>query len=416
MLQFLPAAVYLTTISYIGFDLYFETETGMIMGIPMLCFLVLCILAPVIRSFAHGHTFPHIFLPPTDEKPSLNRAQLALAALCVLLPIAITHWMRPYVRVVTHMQCQMMEQDWKGMTETARENPELSYRHIAAYYAIALVQTGQQGSHLFDIRLDYDEPYMHGFNGSNSDIANYYILDCDYYAGLIQTSIHHSMEHMTMNGPTLRTLKLLTKCALLRGEWEVAEKYLRVLDKVPFEGQWVEKYQAMVRNNERIEADPEFKMVRLTEPIHDNFENFFNQPSFLGYYAALSEGRSVNALWNCLTVHLYTKTMPQFIFASQALRGTQPPQNMSEALLLMSSKYPDVMKLYPGLEYNRSRLMNFIQAVKPFIGSHDIRKEHAQELFPKWKGYYPYYYYFGNLKATRGHIKENEGSSNHGVN
>ena len=71
-----------------------------------------------------------------------------------------------------------------------------------------------------------------------------------------------------MNGPTLRSLKMLTKCALLKGEWEVAEKYLFVLKHVPFEGKWVEKYQTMLRNQEKVDADPEFRMVRLTEPIH----------------------------------------------------------------------------------------------------------------------------------------------------
>ena len=416
LLQFVPALVYLSIAAYVGFDLYFETETGRIMGIPLLYFGVMLLLALIIRSFAHGHTFPHILLPPTDETPRQNRTQLAMACIVVLLPMAITHWMRPYVRVVARMQCQMMEQDWRGMAETARQHADLSYRHIAAYYAIALVQTGEQASHMFDIRLDYDEPYIHGYNGSTTNAANYYLMDCDFHAGLFQTAIHHAMEHMTMNGPTLRSLKMLAKCALLKGEWEVADKYLRVLQRVPFEGQWVRKYRAMLRNPEAIEQDPEFRIVRLTEPMRDNFENFLTQPTFLGYNASLVEGRSINALWNSLVVHIYTKTMPQFIFASQPMRGSTPPQSLSEALLLMASKYPDILPQYNGLEYHRTRLMNFMQEVRPYIGSYDSRKEHAEELFPKWKGYYPYYYFFGNLKATKGHIKENQGTSNQGVN
>ena len=120
LLQFVPALVYLSIAAYVGFDLYFETETGRIMGIPLMYFGVMLLLALIIRSFAHGHTFPHILLPPTDETPRQNRTQLAMACIVVLLPMAITHWMRPYVRVVARMQCQMMEQDWRGMAETAR--------------------------------------------------------------------------------------------------------------------------------------------------------------------------------------------------------------------------------------------------------------------------------------------------------
>ena len=416
LLQFILAAAYLFTIAYLGFDIYFEAETGLILGIPLLAVLVLIVTAFIIRSFSHGHKFPSIIHPPKDETPRQNYAQILTVIGIVLLTMGITQVMRPYVRVVTKMQCQMMEQDWRGMAETARANADLSYRHIAAYYAIALVHTGEQGSHLFDIRLDYDEPYIHGYNNNSANAANYYIPDCDLAAGLVQTATHHAIERMTMCGPSLQNLKLLTKCALLKGEWKVAEKYLHILSRVPFEGSFVEKYSPMVCHTELVDNDPEFKNVRLTEPVRDNFENFFIQPTFLGYNAALMEGRSINALWNSLMVHIYTKTMPQFIERCQPLQGTTPPQQIAEALTLMSGKNPALLQAFPTLEYNRPRLMTFLQETKPFLTNYDMRKAHARELFPKWKGYYPYYYFFGNLKATRGHTKENEGSSNQGVN
>ncbi|MBQ8968663.1 MAG: hypothetical protein IJ064_02880 [Bacteroidaceae bacterium] len=416
LLQYVPAAAYLCTIAYIGFDLFFETETGLIMGIPLVSFLVLLIMAFIIRSFSHAHTFPCAVCPPKDETPLQNRIQLVVTLLVTLLPIIITQKMRPYVRVTTTMQCQLIEQDWQGAIQTAHDNADLSYRPIAAFYAIALTQTGQQGTRLFDIRLDYDEPYMHGYNGATTNAANYYMMDCDLHAGLVQTAIHHAMEHMTMNGPTLRSLHILTKCALLKNEWDVAEKYLHILRHVPFEGNFIEKYSAMVRDTTRINADPEFHNIRLTEPMHDNFENFLTQPTFLGYNATLSEGRSINALWNSLLVHAYTKTMPQFIYACRPMQGTTPPETFAEALNMMSSKYPEVMHLYTGLEYQRPRLLAFMKEVSPYMGSHEVRAEHAHELFSKWKGYYPYYYFFGNLKATRGHQKANQGTSNQGVN
>lgn len=416
LLQYVPATLYLALTAYVGYDLYFETETGLFLAIPLLCFAVLLLLALIIRSFSHGHKFPNILRPYKDETPWQNRAQLLAVVAMTALPVGISQWMRPYVRVTARMQCMLLEQDWRGIIQTAHDNDELSYRPMAAYYAIALVQTGQQATRLFDVRLDYDEPYIHGFNGSATNAANYYMMDCDFHAGLIQTAIHHAIEHLTMNGPTLRSLKMLARCALLKGEWEVAEKYLCILQHVPFEGDFVRKYRPMLRDTERVDNDPEFKMVRLTEPMHDNFENFLAQPTFLGYNAMLTEGRSINALWNSLVVHIYTKTMPQFIFASRPMQGTTPPQTLAEALTMMSAKYPEVQQLYPGLEFHRPRLLTFMQEVKPYMGSYETRAAHARELFPKWKGYYPYYYFFGNLKATKGHQKENEGSSNQGVN
>lgn len=411
LIAFLPALGYTGRIAYVGLDLFFETETGMILGIPLLYTLVLAVLAGIIRSFSRK-PMPSWVRVDAAEPPRQSLALTGMALVVVALPMSITHWTRPYVRVVTTMQRQQMEQDWKGMAETARSRAELSYRPIAAFYAIALVQRGEQGSRLFDIRMDYDQPHLHGFDGKTGNAANYYLMDCDFYAGLVQTSIHHAMEQMTMNGPNLRALKLLTKGALMRGEWAVAEKYLTILSRVPFEGKWVAKYKAMVGDMERVNNDPEFRMVRLTEPISDTFENYYIQPVFLGYNAALTEGRSINALWNSLAVQLYTKTMPQFLFRSQPLQGSTPPQSFAEALTLLSGKNPDILQQYTGLEYQRERMGRFLTEVQPLMKE---RPQHALRLFPKYKGYYPYYYFFGNLKATK-KTKENEGTSNSGVN
>ena len=416
LLQYLPAAAYLIATAYVGFDLYFECETGLIMGIPFLGSIVLLLLAFIIRSFSHNHTFPSIILRPNDETTWQYRTQILLVAAVTAATMGVTQWMRPYVRVVTHMQCLMMKQDWNGMILTARDHAELSYRTIAAYYAIALVQTGQQTNRLFDIRLDFDDPYIHNYEGNETSGNNYYIMDCDFHAGLIQTAIHHGVENMTMNGPSLRTLKLLTKCALLCGEWRVAEKYLRILEHVPFEGDFVSKYRAMVGHTELVDAEPEFAMVRLTEPVRDSFENFFVQPTFLGYNSALTEGRSVNALWNSIMVHIYTKTMPQFIERCAPLQGSTPPKSISEALALMAPKNPQLKVMFPSLQYEQTRMTNFFQDVKGYIGSFESRSEHARQLFPKYKGYYPYYYFFGNLKATKRRDVTTEGSSKHGVN
>lgn len=51
----------------------------------------------------------------------------------------------------------------------------------------------------------------------------------------------------------------------------------------------MEKYQAMVNNPEKVNADSEMARLRLTEPIHDSFENQYQQPFFMGYNLNLVE-------------------------------------------------------------------------------------------------------------------------------
>lgn len=395
-LAFVPAAAYMCGVAYLGFDLYFETETGRIMALPAVAFVVVSAVSLSVRRH------------PVPSMPSLN---IIPALLAVALPVLLSLYLRPEVRVVTTMQTALEQQDWDKMQERARADADLSYRQIAAYYAIALVQRGNLMNNLFDIRMDYDEPYMHSFNRQPDHALNYYQADCDLYAGLVLTSIHHAMERLTMCGPTLHTLKLLTKGALLRSEWECARKYLRILRTVPFESTFVEKYEPMLYRTDLVDADPEFAAIRKLEPLHDIMENNLIQPAFLGYNAALVEGRSQQALYNSLAVNIYTKAMPAFIMRCQALQGQSLPTLVGEALGVMSGKYPELMQQYPGLDLYQQRFAAFVSNVRPYMTD---RAQYARELFSTYKGYYGYYYFFGNLKATR--KRSDHSTSRQGVN
>ena len=193
-------------------------------------------------------------------------------------------------------------------------------------------------------------------------------------------------------------LKLLVKCSLMREEWELAEKYLTVLRRVPFEGAFCKKYAAMVRRSDLVNAEPEMALIRLTEPIHDSFENQYQQPLFMGYNLLLVEGRSNNALINSLVVCLYTKLMPQFVERLEPLVGTMPPSIIQDGILLAENKNPGISRHFTGLNVRQAQVQSFLQKMQPYMSD---RPGHAYELFPRYKGYYPYYYFFGNLKATK---------------
>lgn len=411
-IQYLPVGAYLLWMAYEGVNLFFEHESGKILGIPLCATIILTIWAIMIASFSRKKS-PAIITIPKDETALQNRMQLLMIVTVFATHVVVDKVWRPYTRVIASMNVSMLNSDWQGMMETARENADLSYRPIAANYAIALVNTNQICERLYDIRMDYDAMFIH--NRSSEGIVlelSLYQEDCDYYAGFIQTCIHHAMERITMIGPNIHSMELLTKCALMTGEWEVAKKYLRILKDVPFEKEFVEKYSAYVGKPETVNADKEMAFIRQLEPIHDSFENEYQQPVFLGYNATLTEGRSKNALMNSLAVCMYSKSMPAFMMRTQPLEGTMPPENVADALCLMTSKDPDIMRRFPNLQYRHQKLATTLGEMKPYMKD---RPGFARELFPKYKGYYPYYYFFGNLKATR-KSQKNEGSSTAGVN
>lgn len=412
-IQYLPIGVFTWIFTYNGLNNYYEAESGKVMGIPVCILFILCVWGIIIRSFSRKPS-PAVIRLPKDETPLQNRMQLLIAVLAIAIPMVYGQYSRAYVRPTAQMQVGVMNQDWQRVIDVAHDNAEISTRPMAANYAIALVQTGQIAEHMFDIRLDYDSIYTCGLNGEVASNANMYEMECSYHAGMMATAYHLAMESMAMEGPTIRNLKILCKASLLQGEWAVAEKYLTILDKVPFEGEFVEKYRPMVGDTARINGDREMAMVRLTEPIRDAFENNYVKPIFLGYNATVLEARSMNALYNCLMVHIYTKTLEPFLYRTQPMAGTTPPTSFAEALTLMSGKDPNILKAFNGLNMHRDRLQAFFSDTQQYMSSPEERAKHAKELFPKYKGYYPYYYFFGNLKATKKSPQKE--SSNAGVN
>lgn len=418
-LRYLPALLYIAIVTWLGLDVFFEARTGFIFGIPFAALVVLCIWAVIIKSFKlrvrskasrdddgkpegqSGHGSLLIALRP------LLFIIIAMAAI-----VGFDQWKRPYVRVI----CQLLEmeyrQDWVGIQKLARANATMSNRPMACSYAISLVQTGQISERLFDIRLDYDSLYVHGMDGQHNNASCLYVPEGNYYGGFIEPSMRACMEQMVMTGPTIRLLKLLTKCSLMREEWELAEKYLALLRRVPFEGAFVEKYAPMVRRIDLVNADREMALIRLTEPIHDSYESQYQQPLFMGYNLMLVEGRSREALINSLVVCLYTKLMPQFVERLEPLVGTTPPSIIMDGIMLAENKNPGLSQNFTGLNFRQPQLQAFFQNTQPYMKD---RPGFAYELFPKYKGYYPYYYFFGNLKATKkGYTSLS--SSNSGVN
>jgi len=426
--QYVPALAYVAVVTYRGLDTFFEARTGFIFGIPFVALVILCIWAVIIRSFKLRRRRSPASLqgeePRTESQGTLQsetKTLLPLFAsfstiLFIVLSfaaiVAFDQWKRPYVRVICQLLDMEYRQDWAGIQKLARANATMSNRPMACSYAISLVQTEQIGERLYDIRLDYDSLYIHGMDGRHNNASCLYVAEGNYYGGFIEPSMHACMEQMVMTGPTVRLLKLLTKCALMREEWDLAEKYLTLLRRVPFEGDFIEKYSPMVRRIDLVNADREMAMIRLTEPLHDSYESQYQQPLFMGYNLMLVEGRSKEALINSLCVCLYTKLMPQFVERLEPLVGTTPPSIIMDGIMLAENKNPGISQHFTGLDFRRSRMQNFFQNTQQYMKD---RPGFAYELFPKYKGYYPYYYFFGNLKATKkGYTSLS--SSNSGVN
>jgi len=413
-LAWLPVFGYTGLFTFNGYANWVEAETGYAMGIPMVVTIGLGILAIVVRLISKA-PLPSLIRVQTDESTSSNRLQVFAGLLTVLLPMPYGEVERDYVRPTAAMQCATDDEDWEKVKAIAAGLGNTSARPLTAYYAIALVQTDQIASNLFDIRMEYEEVYAHGRNGEESSI-NLYEMECSYYAGLIETAYHRAMLNLTMEGPSIRNLKMLCRTSMLRSEWEAAEKYLTILEEVPFEESFCQQWRQYLHKEEKLNKNRTVAKICELEPIEDDFENNYIRPTFLGYYKELAGARSRNSLYCSLMLNLYTKDMAGFMVRLHPLVGQgKLPQTLSEAITLMSQQEPSLGKAFPLAPGTLKRQKEFFTLVQPLTRSLEMREQHAAEFFEKYKGYYPYYYVFGNLKATI-RSDQHQGSSASGVN
>ena len=428
-LQWLPAAAWMLWTSHAGLNLYYKDEPGRILAIPFV-FMLACAVIAAIRFFMRKPSANYYqgldFAENSSKKDNQNKKSLLARApwmasvisiivmvACFALPMFYLNHRHPYMRPLTRMQVQLMNNDFEGISRTAHEHPEMSYRQTTGYYVIALAHLGQLADKLFDIKIEFDTSRAVGYNKKPNQCMNYHIIDCNYHAGLIRAARHYAMEQMTMDGPSLFTIKLLTKMALLDSDWMLARKYIRILKKVPFEGDFISKYEPMIERNDLIQADPEFAFINKFAPSFHTLEQFYLKPCFAGFFVNLNRFPNAEVEeWSAVAC-LYSKRMPDFLKRCQQYAGHMPPRAIAEGLALQAYKNPDILEVFPQLEMQVEQLSYFLQVAQPYMKD---RERGSRELFNQFKGYYPYYYFFGNMRSTRqpgeGEIEHN----NAGVN
>lgn len=410
LLQFLPAFLWIGYLLFQGYELYYQSETGMIVGIPVCVFIILILQSCFIRTFSKRRIRSAFAIGRGSQKQRILDCLIIL--IVPILLIIGNERLRPYVRPTAHMQRSMQTENWDEIKKTAKEC-KISARPIAAYYAIALMQTGEITQSLFDIEYNYMDLYLHDRNGNKDFGTAYYESDGNFYAGLINTAYRNALEQLTMDGPSALNLKRLAEASLLNGEHALCEKYLRILECMPFEGEFVERTRALNEKPDLIAQNVRLNKILQLRPVEDGFETLYREPLFLGYNIALLQGRSLEALHASLAACLYSKLIPDFLIRTEPLVNSMLLQNVQDALIMESYKNPNIRKIFRFDEFSLQKYQVFLNMSASYKGRRDVG---AKELKKQFLGYYPYYYYYGNINSENKKAESTENKSENRVN
>ena len=221
--------------------------------------------------------------------------------------------------------------DWNAIIKKAeKQMPDLPMSVSATN--LALAKTNQLGDRAFDFFQRGTEGLLPRFerNFATAQLTG----EIYFNLGLVNTAqrfAFEAMEAIPNYNKSARVVKRLAETNLINGQYEVARKYLKILEKTVFYRLWAQRMMAMLGDENAINRHPLYGMLRQYR-LHDDF---------------LFSERELDKICGQLFIH------------------NQQNQMAAQYLLMM-----------PLLDGDVSRFMNYVQYVQNRIA---YNPRHCQE-------------------------------------
>lgn len=397
-------------IAFRGANIFYRNEPSLLVIVPVAVLLVvalLCVVSCLARKKADSGK--------TGAAEKVRPYGLTLAVVLILGTCAATRIVNENTILTARFKLLTERQEWEKIIDDARSARRPS-RSVAAYYAIALEQTGQLLSDLFDI--PYDFPTLKLDKRWGSEEYGIFTADCNYYAGLTNGAYRSAMDAQVMSGPALCNYKRMAACAFVGGEYALCRKYLDIIAQNPFEGAFVQRYEALLAAPAKANDDAELSRVLALTPKDSLYEQNYQQPLFLGYNVGLQAGTDAS-LATSVAACLYSKDLQRFAVLAQIMqnKGMTLTAPMQQAIAILSLSQPEALKAFPTVgRFVPDEVRSFLLDAKPYVGE-SKRLELRAKMKKQWLGTYMYYYYTENNEPDRVIKRDDEGGhSAAGVN
>ena len=218
------------------------------------------------------------------------------------------------------------------------------------YLNMALAQKGRLGNELF--HYDQRGPLSLLASWNRTYYMSCLLSDIHYMIGDISLSEGYAMEGLTLakRGGSPRMLQRLVKISLIRNDFDLANKYLDILARLPHYRRWAEIYEDYVYHPERIKQDKELSAKTLSSSRPDNLLCLIELDSL--WMGHIEESGTNRIAWEYLGCsYLLAKEMEKFktflLRTGQLPEGQSLPVHFQEAALVLAVEDVSILDTVP---------------------------------------------------------------------
>jgi uncharacterized protein YneF (UPF0154 family) len=353
---------------FLGIDYYRfpDTVPYMLMAIPV----VIWIMALFVKK-----------LP--QPKQWVVYAQALILAVLILVPKEYGYDAKKYE--LMEYDYLVRVKDWNGIIAKAeKQTPDLPMSVNATNLALGI--TNQLGERAFEFYQRGSEGLLPPFERNFS--TTLLMGEVYFYLGLVNTAqrfAFESMEAIPNYNKSARAVKRLVETNLINGQYEVARKYLQLLEKTIFYRPWAKQMMAMLGDEKAINAHPLYGTLRQFRLQEDFLFSDQELDKMCGQLFMHNQKNRMAAQY-LLMLPLLEKDIPRFMsyvkvvqnriqynprYCQEAIafafmqKGQQPPQGFVNQLVLQQMSefartYSSGGKDAPGLEKFRNTLWYYL--------------------------------------------------------
>ncbi|MDR0544080.1 MAG: DUF6057 family protein [Odoribacteraceae bacterium] len=332
---------------------------------------------------------------PRRPKTAPSRVAGATALLVLLLSTFFLSNRDPSFHALLAAQYHAARDRWEAVLEhtSAVRSPD---RLAILYRNLALLKLQRLGEDMF------------AFPHEGDDMPRYpaavYIAGSDlfFHHGHLNHAYRWAMERLVQHGVTVDALRVMTRAALLNGEFPLARKHAGALRRVPFHAAEADAYKRFTTHPASL-AKASF-LPRGMSPRNNRLgeKTALLEPFLLEYYRdAPPDTRETLDLSLAAALTLKDTARFRALFPLYRQNHLTPPRHAREAALLFARLQQQDEESIPGVDAaTRRRFERFIPALVDAQGQPENRRSLAPLAKPFGDTYWYYYFAVKNLKTN----------------